>query len=330
MYLKQDPFRQLFNKISGYNKTDNKVDKEIENNCKFCKKQNCIEFNGENNICTNCGKVHSEKISNEQEWRYYGYSDTKQSNPTRVGRPTNKLLPESSLGTAIAYSRNYNFNRLRKLDSWGHMPYRERMLYGVFNKIKIKAKAAGFSNIVINEAMELYKELSETRITRGLNRKGLEAACIFIACRNHDYPRTVKEIAKVFNIKISTMTKGVKKCTEIRKLAKSKKFKVKSIIPSNYIDRFCSNLKLQNKYKNICIEVSNRASEIAEDNTPSSIAAGSIFFVSHILNLSITKKQIKKATNISEVTIGKCFKKLWSFRSHLFTKNTVKRFKIKF
>ena len=45
-----------------------------------------------------------------------------------------------------------------------------------------------------------HKKISETKTYRGLNRDGIIAASIYIACRINNYPRTAKEIANIFNI----------------------------------------------------------------------------------------------------------------------------------
>lgn len=333
MYKEKDSFRKLFNMISCSKKI--KHEEFNQNDCYICKQKNSIQYNGESLICVNCGVFHSDKISDEPEWRYYGFSDTKSSNPIRVGLPTNKLLPVSSLGTNIAYNRNYSFNKIKLYHKWNSMPYKERSLWQIFSKITVKSKMAGIPSIIINEAKEMYAELSETKISRGSNRKGLEAACIYMSCKNYKVPRSTKEIADIFDLDISDMTKGVKKCQEIRKLSKSKKFKkfkVKATNPLDYIERFCSNLKLSDDLKNICVYVSCKANklDIVDENTPPSIAAGSIFLVSMVCNLSITKKKIGDACKISEVTISKCFKKLYMYRSYLFSDEIKNKYNLKF
>ena len=45
-------------------------------------------------------------ISENPEWRYYGMNDTKNSDTTRCGMPVNSLLPESSVGSSVAYNSN--------------------------------------------------------------------------------------------------------------------------------------------------------------------------------------------------------------------------------
>ena len=46
------------------------------------------------------------------------------------------------------------------------------------------------------------------------------------------------------------------------------------------------------------------------ENTPHSVAAGIIYFVSQVCNLNVSKKNVNYVSEISEVTINKCFKKL--------------------
>ena len=56
---------------------------------------------------------------------------------------------------------------------------------------------------------------------------------------------------------------------------------------------------------------------IITDNTPHSIAAGIIFFIAQTCNLSISKLDVKLVCGVSEVTINKCFKKLFAIKDSL-------------
>jgi transcription initiation factor TFIIIB Brf1 subunit/transcription initiation factor TFIIB len=49
---------------------------------------------------------------------------------------------------------------------------------------------------------------------------------------------------------------------------------------------------------------------LLEENTPHSVAAGAIFFVSHVCGQNINKKDVKRISDISEVTLNKCYKQL--------------------
>jgi transcription initiation factor TFIIIB Brf1 subunit/transcription initiation factor TFIIB len=50
--------------------------------------------------------------------------------------------------------------------------------------------------------------------------------------------------------------------------------------------------------------------DIMPENTPHSIAAGVVYFISQICKLNVSKRDIKNVSETSEVTINKCFKKL--------------------
>ena len=49
---------------------------------------------------------------------------------------------------------------------------------------------------------------------------------------------------------------------------------------------------------------------VMPENTPHSIAAGVVYFISQICKLNISKKDVKNVSEISEVTINKCYKML--------------------
>ena len=97
------------------------------------------------------------------------------------------------------------------------------------------------------------------------------------------------------------------------------KYNVKTSSASDYIERYCSNLNLSNEICEICKKAAQKATEysIVEDNTPPSIAAGTIYMICNLYSMNITKKNVSKACKISEVTISKCFKKMNKYKKHL-------------
>ena len=301
-------------------------------NCKGCGTDTLAYEDGAY-FCHTCGVFQEVRINQEQEWRFYGDSDSKSSDPTRVGMPMNKLLPESSLGTVISNkgSHSVEFEKLRQYHTWNTMPYKERSLYRVYERLQSKALKAGIPICIIENAKSMYKQLSEAQISRGANRRGLMASCIYIACKMENVPRSAKEIADIYDLKVSEMTRGCKKFIEIMNLTKIRKsYVIGSSTPMNFIKRFCSKLGLSQDIYHICEYVAYATTklDIVDENTPPSIAAGSIFLVMSLCNINVAKRQVAQACKISEVTISKCYKKLYLHRQRLFPPSVIKRYNI--
>ena len=321
---------ELNDELNDDDKLKNIKLKKIELDEEFC--INC-ETNSIQNmkgelICSSCGYFSGIKIDNGAEWRYYGSEDSKSSDPNRCGMPTNSLLPEFSLGSVIPFARNesYNMKKIRNYNTWNNTSYRERALYQVFEAMTIRAKNAGIPNCILEEAKFMYKEISETKISRGDNRKGIIASCIYIACKKFDKcARSTKEIAEIFQIEPTNMTKGFKKFNEIMLLVEKNKKNIKDGSGYNisesldFINRFCSNLNLEGDVNELCKHVCNTIEEhdLVSENTPTSKAAGSIYLVSYLFNFNISKKDISHTCLTSEVTISKCFTKLIDYYVYL-------------
>ena len=64
------------------------------------------------------------------------------------------------------------------------------------------------------------------------------------------------------------------------------------------------------------------------ENTPHSIAAGVVYFVSQICQLNVTKQQVRQVSEISEVTINKCFKKMEKIKDTLIPSAILSRYSV--
>jgi transcription initiation factor TFIIIB Brf1 subunit/transcription initiation factor TFIIB len=79
----------------------------------------------------------------------------------------------------------------------------------------------------------------------------------------------------------------------------------------------------------VCQFVATRIdrNNLIPENTPHSIAAGIIYFVSQTCNLNVSKKDVNRITEISEVTINKCYKKLEQLTDSLIPKIILEKYK---
>jgi transcription initiation factor TFIIB len=222
-------------------------------------------------------------------------------------------------------NESYDMRLIRKYHMWNSMTYKERTLYNVFDNITTNASNSGISNSIIEEAKMLYKKISESKITRGDNRSGLIASSIYMSCKTNKVPRSTKEIAKIFNIKITTMTRGCKKFQDIMKM------NLESTKAEDFIQRFSSKLSLTMDIRELCKHIVRKADElnIVSENTPPSVAAGSIYLCIMLCDLPINKKDLSTACGISQVTLTKCYKKLYNSRGQLLTKEAILKYNVK-
>jgi transcription initiation factor TFIIB len=285
----------------------------------------------------NCSILYKdESLDQTAEWRYYGADDNQASDPTRCGMPVNPLLVESSYGCKVMCeggSYSQDMMKIRRYTEWQSMPYREKAQYDMFQKITTIAQNKGISKMIIDEALRVHKRISEHKTFRSLNRDGVVGASIYISCKIHNCPRTAKEIATIFNLDNTSATKGCKNAVSIineleSNLDNSEKTNFCKTKPEAFIERYCSRLNINDELTKLCqfIAVMIEKQNLIPENTPHSIASGIIYFVADMCNLSITKKDVNRVSDMSEVTINKCYKKLYDMRDKLIPKMIISKY----
>jgi transcription initiation factor TFIIB len=304
----------------------------IREKCEVCDSEVVLTDDGfltcKNPACSILYK--DESLDQSAEWRYYGADDNQNSDPTRCGMPVNPLLKESSYGCKVMCeggSYSQDMMKIRRYTEWQSMPYREKAQYDMFQKITIFAQNKGISKMIIDEALRVHKRISEHKTFRSLNRDGVVGASIYIACKIHNCPRTPKEIAIIFNLDNTSATKGCKNAVNIineleSNLDNSAKTNFCKTKPEAFIERYCSRLSINDELTKVCqfIAVMIDKQGLIPENTPHSIASGIIYFVASMCNLPITKKDVNRISDMSEVTINKCYKKLYDMRDKLIPK----------
>lgn len=282
-----------------------------------------------------CGVLYKDMLDQSAEWRFYGADDNNNSDPTRCGMPINPLLKESSYGCKVICpsKSSYEMRKIRRYTDWQSMPYKEKSQYEEFQKITILAQNAGLPKLIIDEAMNVHKKISEAKTFRGCNRDGIIAATIYISCRINNYPRSAKEIATIFFLDHTSATKGCKNATSIineleHSLSNSDKTLFSKTTPSSFIERYCSKLGINNELTKVCkfIALIIEKKDLIPENTPHSIAAGIVYYTAQLCNLNICKKKISLVSEISEVTINKCYKKLEQLNMDLIPKQILNKY----
>ena len=305
-------------------------------NCDIC--QSRLSITEEGFLCCSsktCGLIYKEITDQTAEWRYYGADDNQSSDPTRCGMPINPLLKESSFGCkVINHNRcSYEMRKIKRYTEWQSMPYKEKSKYDDFQIITSLATNSGIPKIIIDDAIRYYNIIIDAKTYRGLNRDGILAACLYISCSINNNPRTAKEIASIFHLDTTSATKGCKNAistiNELESDIENKdKTKIYKTTPSSFLERYCSKLNINKELTKLCLFIAKQVEKqnLIPENTPHSISAGIVYFVCQICNLNVSKKAINQISKISEVTINKCYKKLFDLKDKLVPQKIITKY----
>ena len=277
-------------------------------------------------LCQNCGTVLEKGFDMGAEYRFFANED-RGVDPCRIGPPQDHRLPESSLGTVILNGRGNakTMYRIRKFHTWNAMPYKERSLLQVYERLQLIATNNGLNNSILDDVKDMFLKIHELCDRRGLSRDAILASCMYMALKQAKSPRKHTELAAMFTISTSTFTKALKYCLEVLTLAQRKKTSEKPAVPAkmstthaeDYIDVPLSKLAISRQKREpihaACIRVARAAEEnnISVENIPPSLAAGVIaFVVLRQSDLGITLTDVAATCDISAATLQKCLRRL--------------------
>jgi transcription initiation factor TFIIB len=159
---------------------------------------------------------------------------------------------------------------------------------------------------VMKTADIIYLISIETGFARRRRTKIVTAAALYAACRGHNFPITLDEMAKVSGVDRQKIGRTYKL------LSKALSLKITPASPIEYLQRLCSQLNLDKSTQLKAVEITKRASEqkLTSGNRPTAIAAAAAYIASVLCDNRKTQREIAISAGISEVTIRNNFKEL--------------------
>jgi transcription initiation factor TFIIIB Brf1 subunit/transcription initiation factor TFIIB len=316
---------QIDNLINNLNLNNNlEIDfKKLDikkKSCKSCKSEKLVKDNIKGYlVCTECAVINQEFLDENPEFTYD--EENNGNGSSRYGCPANYFFPKSALGTKIAPPKK-GYNKVIALQRQGQMPYREKSLLEVLERIQLKCKKYSITQTIIDSAKILYKKVSDSKHIRGkrkgknmimrcINRRSMIAACVFYACKMQKEPRSPKEIADIYDLEIKHVHRGCRKILDYIDL-NSTFYQIRNSQAADFIERLSKKMDIDKKYIEIAKDICNNIHklDIASTHEPPSIAAGCILLVANTYNINISKKQISEIFDISDVTISKTYRKI--------------------
>jgi transcription initiation factor TFIIB len=266
-------------------------------------KHSVIADEGEQ-VCELCGTIMSKIIDEGAEWRNY---ENKGEDQCRTGFTTSDLLPESSYGSMMSFKGMHtNLKAVQRLSCWSLSSNSQRSWMGIFDAIQLSCSHAGLPKAIIQEACALYKALEDAQKDRGETRRAMMGGAVFVACRNHEVPRSHEEIAKIFTVNIRALCKAITHFSNTENTVLQTQ--------NGIAERLCAALNLndeqRDKIMNLLLEISLK-SEDEFEHTPKTIVAG---VVAHVMGLKLKSqmKSVSDASGVSSLSIHKIVGKLIS------------------
>lgn len=265
-------------------------------------------------VCSECGLVlESHSVDEKSEWRTFA-NESGDTDPARVGGPSNPLLTDGGLSTVISKpngtTSDFLTSSLGRWQNRGSNP--DRTLILAFKTMTTMSDRLGLVATIKDRANEIYKKVEDQKSSRGRNQDAILAACLYIACRQEDKPRTVKEICSVAN---GATKKEIGRAKEyiIKQLEHEmgQSVEIGTIHAADFMRRFCSNLGMANQTVKAAQEAVGKAEGFDIRRSPISIAAAVIYIVTQLSDDKKPLKDVSLATGVAEGTIRNSYKDLY-------------------
>lgn len=293
-----------------------------ESFCPDCKKNTEVVFDHSagDTVCYECGLVlEAHSIDETSEWRTFA-NESGDNDPVRVGGPTNPLLGDGGLTTVISkpngVSGDFLSSSLGRWQNRGSNP--DRSLIQAFKTIATMSDRLGLVATIKDRASEIYKKVEDLKSIRGRNQDAILAACLYIACRQEDRPRTVKEICSVAN---GATKKEIGRAKEyiVKQLEgeMGKSMEMGTIHAGDFLRRFCSHLGMTNQAVKAAQEAVHKSEELDIRRSPISVAAAVIYMITQLSDDKKLLKDISLATGVAEGTIRNSYKDLYPYAARL-------------
>lgn len=263
-------------------------------------------------VCSNCGIViieKSEDITNP-EWR--AFTPEEKSSRSRTGAPASLAKHDRGLATIISKTgrdasgqkldtaMHSTFNRLRAWDSrTQHSHGNNKNLWQAFSELAMLKDKLVLSDAVMEKAAYIYRKAEERQLIRGRTISGIIAAAVYIACREMEISRTLKDITAASNIKRKSITRSH------RLLVHELGIRIPLADPMKCITKIANKAGLSEKITrqamNMMTEVIKRG--ISAGKNPMSFSATVLYISSFKAGENVTQFDIANAAGVTEVTI---------------------------
>ena len=259
-------------------------------------------------FCGNCGLVLVDNMSDSSH-QNNGYSSDNFMKTAQTGPATSLTMNDRGLSTVIGTNRDstgkpvsgktkYEFNRLRMWDqrSKSRKTATLSKAFTLMNAMKAKL---GIPNNVVETAAYIYRKAVSAKLTRGRTTVSLVSASLYAACREHNIPRTLDDMADAGNVERRILSRDLR--TIIKKLG----LHLNQYDTTSFISKISNNMNLKEKTTRDAFEILKRCEEeqITAGKHPVGQAAASLYIACIVNGEKISQAKFSTESGVSAVTI---------------------------
>ena len=269
------------------------------------------EVRGET-YCGNCGNVaHENAIDPGAEWT--NYSDG--VDRSRVGAPTRISLADKGLNTTISRKdisgsgarvhgikgndAKHWYRRVRMDERSKSRSSRASNLAKAMQYIRDRG---GLPPLLVECAAHLYRRAAKQGIVTGRSIRGVAAACVYVAAREANLPRTIDDVATSFDM---TENLSYKELTRTIRLISRRLGAHHVTGPGEYLNKFHSDLCLPASVLREANKLWDKVGDAMEwqGKKPTGVAGVMLYKAAKDCGHPRTQTEVGKIAKVSEVTL---------------------------
>ena len=215
-------------------------------------------------VCGGCGLILVQNLA-DASYENNGYTQEDFMKQSRTGPATSLTMFDKGLSTVIGNNKDssgnalpsktkYEFNRLRTWDQRSKSR-KTATLSKAFTLLHSMKTKLGVPDNVVENAAYIYRKIVSAKLTRGRTMTSLISASLYAACREHNIPRTLDDIAKAGNVERRILSRDLR--TIIKKLG----LNLNQYDTASFISKISNNMNLKEKTKRGAFEILERRSE---------------------------------------------------------------------
>jgi transcription initiation factor TFIIB len=288
--------------------------------CTSCRSQAVITDpeSGET-ICSNCGMVIFDRTDDMVHQEKHAYTFEEIDKNARMGPPSSLARHDKGLSTVIGRSDkdaggqkivNSMYSSFERLRTWDYRVQvnssTDKNLSKAFSELHLLKDKLGLSDATIEKTAYIYRKAEEKKLMKGRSIIAVLASALYIACRDTDTFRTIKDIALASNIKPKDIARNY------RLLINELYIKVPIVDPLKFTAKIANTAKLSEKTKRQAFITMNEAikKEIPAGKHPASLAATVLYVACKKTGEHISQDNLADVAGITGVTIRTRLKEL--------------------